>query len=188
MTLKSREKILLFFVIIALAIWFFDWFYYTPQRHEILKLRNRIKGADPILGEFAAFSLGAAALEVEVSRLEAARRELIRRTLQGEECRTFLRHLANCSDRLQIKVVSVRFQEEKVPLPGEKKGDSAFQPRRIAVQMVLHSSYASLGAYLKGIEELPFLVSVDNLRMKRDEAHQPLFNVTMGLTMVLISS
>ena len=188
MTLKSREKILLFFVIIALAIWAFDRFYYTPQRQEILKLRGQIKGADPYLGEFAAFTLGAAALEAEISRLEAGRRELIRRTLHGEECKTFLRHLANYSDRLQIKVVSVRFQEEKVPLPGEKKGPPALQSRRIAVQMVLHSSYASLGAYLKGIEELPFLVAVDNLQMKRDEEHQPLFKVTMGLTMYLISS
>jgi Tfp pilus assembly protein PilN len=188
MTLKSREKVLLFFVIIALAIWAFDRFYYTPQGREILKLREQIKGADRNLSEFAAFTLGAAALEAEISRLEEGRRKLIRRTLHGQEFKTFLRQVAEYSDRLQIKVISVRVQEEKVPLPGEKKGLPAFQSRRITVQMVLHSSYASLGTYLKGIQELPFLVAVDNLQMKRDEANQPLFKVTMGLTMVLISS
>ncbi len=179
---------MLFFVIIALAIWVFDWFYYTPQRREILKLKDQIKGADRNASEFAAFTLGAAALEAEVARLEEGRRELIRRTLHGEEFKAFLKHAAHYSDLLQIKVVSVKFQEEKVALPGEKKGGPGFQPRSIAVQMVLHSSYTSLGAYLKAIEELPFLVSVDNLQMKKDEAHQPLFYVTMGLTMVLISS
>ena len=43
MTLKSREKILLVFVFIAIAIWAFDQFYYTPQSRRISRLKEELK-------------------------------------------------------------------------------------------------------------------------------------------------
>jgi hypothetical protein len=52
--------------------------------------------------------------------------------------------------------------------------------------MVLHSTYTKLGAYLKGIEELPFLINVDNLQVEKEEGVQPLLKVTMGLSMYII--
>jgi hypothetical protein len=53
--------------------------------------------------------------------------------------------------------------------------------------MVLHSTYTKLGAYLKGIEELPFLINVDNLQVEKNEEVQPLLKVTIGLSMYIIS-
>ena len=46
MVLKKREKILIFFVILAVAIWVFDRFYYTPQNKKIKTLREEAKSAD----------------------------------------------------------------------------------------------------------------------------------------------
>src|SRR4030042_1431380 len=38
MALKSREKILIIFVLVAVSIWAFDRFFYVPRQKEILSL------------------------------------------------------------------------------------------------------------------------------------------------------
>jgi len=178
---------MLFFVIIALAIWGFDRFYYTPQRQKISKLKEEIKGANSKLSESLLLTQGIEALETEVSRLEKELGGINQRTLRGEEFKAFLRHLAKDCDRLQIKVVSLTPQEEKIPLQEGKKAPSAFHDRKIAVQIVLHSTYVSLGNYLRGIEGLSFPVTLDHLQVERDEEILPFLKVTMGLTVHVIS-
>jgi hypothetical protein len=51
--------------------------------------------------------------------------------------------------------------------------------------MVLHSTYTKLGGYLKGVEELPFLIHVDNLQVEKNEEVHPLLKVTLGLNMYM---
>jgi len=187
MVLKSREKILIVFVVIAMAIWAFDRFYYTPQIHKMKLLEAEVKAADLKLKESLLVTEGMETLEAEVLRQEGELKRLSERTLKGEEFRTFLKHLARESDPLQMKVISLTPQEEKLPPPEGKKESPASQYRRVTVQMVLHSTYTKLGAYLKGIEELPFLINVDNLQVEKNEEVQPLLKVTIGLSMVIIS-
>ena len=186
MVLKSREKILIVFVVIAIAIWAFDHFYYTPQTHKISRLKADINAADLKLKESLLVTEGVETLEVEILRQEGELKRLSERTLKGEEFRTFLRHLARESDSLQMKVISLNPQEEKLPPPEGKKEASASQYRRVNIQMVLHSTYTKLGAYLKGIEELPFLINVDNLQVEKNEEVQPLLKVTIGLSIYII--
>ena len=82
-----------------------------------------------------------------------------------------------------MKVISRTPQEEKLPPPEEKKETSASQYRRVNVQVVLHSTYSKLGTYIKGVEELPFLIHVESLQVEKDEEAQPLIKITMGLSM-----
>jgi hypothetical protein len=106
--------------------------------------------------------------------------------LRGEEFRAFLKHLGSESDRLQMKMISMTTQEEKPSAPEEKKKPSAFQYRRVAIQMVLHSRFNALRTYLKGIEELPFLVAVDHLQVERIGEGTSLLRVTMGLSVFVV--
>jgi len=186
MALKSREKIWIVLAIIAIAIWAFDRFYYTPQIHKMKMLKAEVKAADLKLNEFLLLAKGVEALETEVLRQEGELKRLSERTLKGEEFRTFLKHLAKESDPLQLKVISLIPQEEKLPLPEGKKETSASQYRKVSVQMVLHSTYTKLGGYLKGIEELPFLIHVDNLQVEKNEEVHPLLKVTLGLSIYII--
>jgi Tfp pilus assembly protein PilO len=188
MVLKKREKVLLVLAIIAVAIGAFDWFYYSPQKKIILNLKEQIKVADLKLKEYTQFTQGMETVEGDVSRLEKELQGWSERMLRGEEFRAFLRHLARDSDRLQMKIISLTPQEEKIPLPEGKK--ETFDPRykRVAIQIVLHSTYPSLGTFLKGIEELPFLVTVDNLQIERNEETLPFLKVTLGLSVHVISS
>jgi len=186
MKLKSREKILIFFVIIAIAIWAFDRFYYTPQKKKITELKEEIKATDLKLQEALMFTQGVEATEAEVSRLEKELQEVTEKTLKGEEFRTFLKNLGIESDRLQMKIVSLTIQEEKLS-PPEGQTTSAFKYKRVMVKMLLNSTYNSLRAYVKRLGELPFLVSVDNLQIERNEEVLPLLKVNMGLSVLVTS-
>jgi len=187
MVLKNREKIFIVFGVIAIAIWVFDRFYYAPQSRNIQRLKAEVKAADLKLDESLVVGKGVETLEAEVLRQEEELKKLSERALKGEEFRAFLKHLARESDSLQMKVISLAPQEEKIlPLEAKKEG-SASTYRKVSVQMVLHSTYAKLGVYLKGIEELPFLIHVDNLQVGRNEEVQPLLKVTMELSMYMIS-
>ena len=186
MALKSREKTLMVFVLIAIAIWGFDRFYYTPQNRKIIQFKGEIKAADQKMEQFLLLTKGVETVEAEVIRLEEELKGLSERTLKGEEFRAFLRHLARESNALQMKIISLTPQEEKLSLP-EKKKESDFQYRKITIQMVLHSDYAELGIYLRDIEKLPFLVNVDSLQIERNEGISPFLKVTMGLSMHMVS-
>ena len=181
------------FVLIAIAIWGFDRFYYTPQNRKIIQFKGEIKAADQKMEQFLLLTKGVKTVEAEVIRLEKELKGLRERTLKGEEFRAFLRHLARESNALPMKIISLTPLEEKLSPPvgidshRETKKDSAFEYRKVTVQMVLHSTYTKLGTYLKDIENLPFLVNVDSLQIERNEGISPFLKVTMGLSMHMVS-
>jgi Tfp pilus assembly protein PilO len=86
-----------------------------------------------------------------------------------------------------MKVISLIPQEPK-PLSLDEKKEASVSPyRRVTVQVVLHSTYAKLSSYLNRIEELPFLIHVDNLHVEKNEEGQPLLKITMELSMYIAS-
>lgn len=187
MALKSREKMLLFFVCIAVAIWALDRFYYVPQKKKILALKDEVKAADLKLKESTLLTKGVETVEAEVSRLEKELQGWDERMLKAEELRGFLMHLGKESDRLQMKMISMTSQEERISLQEEKKASTAIQYKKVRIRMVLHSTFSSLRTYLTGIEELPFLVAVDHLQVEKRGEKAPSLKVTMGLSVYVIS-
>ncbi len=186
MVLKSRERILIDLAVVAMVFWAFATFYYTPQSRKIRALREELKTAHLRMAESLQLTRGVETLEAEVLRQEEALKRLGERTLRGEEFRAFLRHLARESNSPQMKVVSLAPQEETFLSPEGKKASSTSPYKKVAVQMVLHSTFPKLGAYLKGIENLPFLISVDNIQIEKNEEIQPLLKVSIGLSMYVI--
>ena len=184
MVLKSREKIFIGMAAIAVAVLAFDNLYYTPQTRKIKMLKAEVKAADEKLTESLLLTKGVETLEAEVLHQEEEMKKLSMRTLRGEEFRTFLKHLARESDSLQMKVISLNPKEEIPTLPeGKKEASSKY--RKVFIQTILHSTYPKLGTYLKGIEELPFLINVDRLQIEKSEEGQPLLKVTIGLVMYI---
>jgi len=193
MELKSRERILIIFVLIAIAIWSFDRFYYTSQSQKILKYKEEIKAADQKMEQFLLLTKGVETAEATVARLEKELKGLSERTLRGEEFRAFLRHLAKESDSLQMKIISLTPQEEKlipeVGIDSQREGEKTSivsKYKKVNIQMVLQSTYAKLGIYLKEIDKLPFLVNVDSLQIERNEEILPFIKATIGLSMYIM--
>jgi len=149
-------------------------------------LREEAQTAEARLKESVLFTQGVETVEAEVARLEKELQRFNDKMLRGEEFRAFLKHLGTESDRLQMKMVSMTTQEEKPPQLEAKKGPSAFQYRRVAIQTVLHSGFNALGTYLKEIEELPFLVAVDHLQVEKIEEGSSLLKATLGLSVFVV--
>ena len=188
MKLTSREKIFIVLAGTAIVFWAFVTFYYTPQSRKVKAMEADLKTIDLKSEESQMVTKGIETLEAEVLHQEEALKRLSERTLRGEEFRTFLRHLARESDSPEMKVISLTPQEEN-PTPPEGPNERPVpQYRRVTVQMVLHSTFAKLETYLKGIENLPFLINVDNVQMERIEEVQPFLKVTVGLSMYVTSS
>jgi Tfp pilus assembly protein PilO len=181
MGLKEREKGVILIGVLAVAFWSFDYFYYTPQKKKIMNLKAEIQAAEYKMKESAVFRKGVESVELDVSRLEKELQGHHQQVLRGEEFRTFLKHLARDSARLQMKMISLAPQEEKSSPPPEKKGSSSLPYRRVAVHLVLHATYNALGNYLRGIQQLPFLVTLDHLQVERKEEMFPFLIVTLEL-------
>ncbi|OGP88799.1 MAG: hypothetical protein A2156_07310 [Deltaproteobacteria bacterium RBG_16_48_10] len=188
MALKSREKVLLLFAFIAIAILVFDQIYYTPQSRKISRLKEEVKATELKSNESLLMAKGIETVGSEVSRLEKELQGLKGRTFSRDRFEAFLRHLAKESNRLQLKMISMMTQEEGTPARDEKKEPSPSQYKKVHLQMILHSNFNSLGNYLKAIDELPFLVAINNLQVERDEKIFPLLKVTLGVTVYLILS
>lgn len=187
MVLKSREKILIFFVVLAIVIWAFDYFYYTPQKKKISSLKEEIKYADLRLKESPIVDQGVENVGSEVSRLEKEIQMLTERKQRGKEFREFLKHLAVESNRLQMKIVSMDMKEEKLSPPEKEKTNIPQQYSKVTVLMVLYSTYNAIDAYVKSIEGLPFIVSVDRLQVEKNDSNTPLLKVTMWLNVLIMS-
>jgi len=186
MVVKKRERILIFFAILAVALCAFGRFYYTPHMKKITTLKEEAKAADLKLKESVLFTREVETVEAEVVRLEKELQSLSDKMFRGEEFGAFLKHLRGESDRLQIKMISMTTQEEKPTLPAGKKPRSAFQYRRVAIQTVLRSRLNPLETYLKGIAELPFLVAVDHLQVERIGDGTSFLKVTIGLSVFVV--
>jgi len=188
MALKTREKILFLGVLIAMAIFLFDRLYDTPMNRRISILKGEVKAADAKLTELSLLSKGLESAEAEIIRLENELKGLSERTLRGEEFRAFLKHLARESDPLLMKVISIVPFEEKISPSAEKNEPVSQDSRKVMVQLVLHSTFSKLESYLKGIEELPFLIRIEGLQIQRnEEIQQPLLKVTLKLMMYIIA-
>jgi hypothetical protein len=189
MKLKNREKILIVLAFVAIAVWVFDSFYYTPQSRKIQRLKAEVLAANLKLNESLVLTKGVETLETEVLRQEGELKRLSERILRGEEFRSFLKHLAKeCGDPFQMKLISLTPREEKLTSLEGNKETSPAQYKKVSIHMVFHATYAKLETYLKGIEELPFLIHVDSIQVEEGEEIQPLLKVTMGLSMYIISS
>ncbi len=181
MGLKEREKIVILIGALALAFWGFDYFYYTPQKKKIMNLKAEIQAAEYKLKESAVFRKGVTGLEQDLTRLEGELQGHHQRVLRGEEFRTFLKQLARDSARLQMKMISLSPQEEKDSPSPEEKASSPLPYRRVAVHLVLHATLNALENYLRGIQELPFLVTLDHLQVERKEELLPYLVMTLEL-------
>jgi Tfp pilus assembly protein PilO len=187
MKLKSREKMLLIFACIAVAILLFDRVYYFQRSRRISALKEEIRSIETQLHEWNLYSKGLEEVRAEVERLEKELQSRNEKILRGEEFRAFLKHLARESDPSQMRILSITPIEENPSPQEEGKKEPSPPYRKVNVKMVFQSTYPKLRSYLKGIEELPFMVRLQSLQVERREEESPLLNVKMSLNLLVTS-
>jgi len=178
---------LLIFACIAVAILLFDRLYYFQRSRKILALKEEMRSIETQLHEWNLYSKGLEEIRAEVERLEKELQSLNEKILRGEEFRAFLKHLARESDPAQMRILSIIPIEENPSSQEDGKKELSPPYRKVNVKMVFQSTYPKLRSYLKGIEELPFMVRLQRLQVERQEEESPLLNVKMSLNLMVTS-
>lgn len=171
---------MIFLAILSVAIWGFDRFYYVPQKKKIMELKAEIAAVDSRLAQGLALRQGIATVEKEIARLEKELQSYQERLPRGEEIRAFLKQLAKDSDQLPMKIISLAPHEEG-PSPESEKKEKPAQYKRVTVRMTLQTTYSALEKFLRNVEHLPFLISVDHLKIERKEEIYPYLQITLEM-------
>jgi len=172
----KREKIMIVTAVFAVAFVSFHMFFYQPKKKELLRVQEEIKTIDLEKERIAGAIPGLKKLEKEVAR-EQKSISLFKRIQSGEKpLQRLLRQLAKEASGMDIDVISLEFKDG-VESPQEKS-----PYKRLSVVMNIQCPYRYLGAYLKGISDLPGLVTVDELEIVRDNQIFPRVKVKSTLS------
>lgn len=182
MILRSREKIMIFLAVLAVVFWGYDRFYYMPQKKKFMEYKAEMAATDSKIEQAMALRQGVETIEKEISHLEKELQVYHKRLIQGEEIRAFLNQLAKDCARLKIKVVSLSPQEEKES-EGKEQKEKAAKYKKVMVRMAMYATYKSLENFINNIEHLPFLISLEQVKIERKEEKFPylLISLEMGV-------
>ena len=177
--MTKREKIMVGTAVSAVVFVSFYMFFYQPKKKELLRQQEEIKTVSLEIERIARAIPGLRKLEEEVS-LAQKRAFLVRKIPSGEKSvQEFLRQLAAKASRLDLDVISLKSGEESES-PNEKS-----PYKKLAVVMNVQCPYRHLGSYLKGINDLPGLVTVNELEIVRDNRNLPKVKVKLALSILV---
>lgn len=184
--LNRREKVLgLATAFLLFGIVFFQ-FIYEPKKRGIVKLTQEIKSLDSKISDMMKSLEGVRKLRREIPKLERTL-AFWRSKRQGKrEVAHFLNHLAHESEKLGIKLSTIKPEEQNhVP---KKPRSSSPQYKRVRINLRFQASYYTLGTYLKGLEGLPYFVTLEHLRIEGEGDRPGSLAVHMRLVIYLFST
>ncbi len=173
--MTKREKIMIGTAVSVVVFLSFHMFFYQPEKKGVLRLQEEIKTVDLEIERIAGAIPGLKKMEEEVTR-EQKRVFWVMKTMSGkQQVKELLRQLAEEADRLDMAVISLGLGEE-LESP-HKKSDY----ERLNIVMNIQCSYDHLSSYLKKLEELPGLVTVDEIEIVRDNRIFPRVKAKLAL-------
>lgn len=156
----------------------FYGFFYEPKTKEVLRLQEEIKTVDLEIERIARAIPGLRKSEEGLAR-EQRRLSLIKKsTSGGQQILELLRQLAREAYRLNMDVISLEPREES---PNE---ESPY--KRLTIVMNIQCPYRHLGLYLRGLIDLPGLVTIDELEVARNNQNFPKLQVKLTLSTFVI--
>lgn len=174
----KREKIIIWAAVYAVVLVCFHEFVYQPKEKELLRLQEEIKTVDLEIERIVRAIPGLRKSEQELTR-EQRRLSLLEKSTSGrQQILELLRQLAREAYRLNMDVISLEPREEP-PLENSPY-------KRLTIVMNIQCSYRHLGLYLKGLIDLPGLVTVDGVQIVRDNQIFPKLQVKLTLSTFVI--
>ena len=144
----------------TLALIFFYAFFYRPQAKRMERFQEELKKITGNLKEAEGKSALLPSVRKRISQLEEEFVFLQKKVPEEEDLPAAVQSLAKEAKRLGIIIVALA--------PSEKKEEKS-ELTSFSLKMELESSYQTLARYLEAIEELPLLVTVEDLVVEKPE-------------------
>ena len=101
----------------------------------------------------------------EIREIKDKIKELEKKSISQEKLPKIIQQLTKESSRLNIEIISIRPVEE----PPFKEENLPKGVKKVYLEITLKTSYINLGNYLKAIEKLPIIFTIESLVVKRFE-------------------
>ncbi len=162
--LNKREKVLALATALFLLSIVFLQFIYEPKKKGIVKFQQEMKSLDSKISDMMKSLEGVKKLRRDIPKLEKALAFWQSKRQGKGEVAHFLDHLARESKKLGIKLNTIKPQEHNhVP---KKSGVPPPIYKRMRIDLRFQANYYTLSSYLKGLEGLPYFITLDHLRIE----------------------
>jgi Tfp pilus assembly protein PilO len=178
--MTKREKIMIGAAVFAVVFGCFYVLVYQPKEKEVLRLQEEIRTVDLEIEEIVTAVPGLKKLEEDVAR-EQKRVSFARKMTSGTQAmQELLGQLSGAAHRLDMEVISLGEEWES------RHENSHYSILTTVVE--IQCAYRHLGSYLKGLSDLPGLVTVDGLEIVRDGQIFPKVQVKLTLSILFLDS
>ena len=170
MKFGSNEKAVGIMVACGLALMLFYGFFYRPQSKRLGKLQEELKSITSGLKEKEAKALILPSVKEKVLELEDEFISLQERVPEEENLPRVIQTLAKEAEKLGITIVAIA---------PAGKSEVKSKVKRFPIEIDVESPYWLLASYLKAIEDLPALFTVDDLVIEKREGILPNLKVRL---------
>lgn len=175
--MTKREKIMIVAAVSAVLFGCFYVFVYQPKDKEVLRLQEKIRIVDLEIEEIVTAVPGLKKMEEDVAR-EQKKISFARKMTSGTQAmQELLGQLAGAAHRSDMAVISLKEEWE----PRHKNSRYSILTTVVEFQC----PYRYLGSYLKGLSDLPGLVTVDGLEIVRNRHILPNVHVELTLSVLV---
>ena len=185
----TQRKIILLTAIVALAfsaVWFFV---YLPERNRLHQFKEQLADVESQIRQVQGDAQANKAVEEKIKFLQE-RYKYVETKFPPKEYEA-LRLLSDFARKVNVNILSIRSEPKEIFL------DEAQQKievegkvcQRLPVSVELKCRYQDMLAYLEMLEDfLPAYVTVEGLRIRKDEAGSFKLDMTLDLNLYLLSS
>jgi type IV pilus assembly protein PilO len=177
----SRE-VIAFFILLFSTILFFQKIY-APSKAELIiqkglesKIGREVEGIKREIREIPRLEVRLRKLDDNLERIEKRFMLLQGKLPSRQQISGVLKELTNVAPKSTVRFASIR------PLPIEDRGEYM----RLPFQIAMNGRYSSFGNYLRRIESLPRVLTVDNIRLNTTDATAPTLAIQIYISAYML--
>lgn len=173
---KKEKMLLKYFGIFALIAFGFQFLLIQPTRVKIAQKREEVQKINDEIQRAYEFLRDLNRIREEADKMEELWRIFKAKLPDSKQIPLLLNALANVANKANINYVSINTKPMET---GEQQGGLSYN--RLPIEITLRCRYRNLGEYLANLRDMPRLVKVDSLKLRRNKDILPNIDVTIDV-------
>ena len=187
--INSPQKKIIFITLIIIFTFMIFWFFiYLQSNNVVHKIKAELAGLETQLLEIETAMSEGRSMQENITLLIDRARELENKFPGGEE--NGLSEISDLANKLNIEIISFKPQPktEFIGQDGQGIVIEGKTCRRLAVSIGMRCAFGDLVKYITALsDKLPVFVSIDNLKINKDNSGAAKLNIVLELSLYLLS-